>query len=82
MRETNLLTPAFASCSELVACSWNSFGRRGANRPVADDEGRDVQPHSGPEECGHRNHGDKHLLRLMKELVAAENGVRSNRRGR
>lgn len=33
------------------------------------------------EECGTEIHGDKHLLRLMKELVAGENGVRPDRRG-
>ena len=72
MRETNLLTPAFASCSELDGVQLEQLrpgeGRIDLSLTMKDGMFNRILG----EECGTEIHGDKHLLRLMKELVAAK----------
>lgn len=72
MRETNLLTPVFASCSELDSVQLEQLrpgeGRIDLSLTMKDGMFNRILG----EECGTEIHGDKHLLRLMKELVAAK----------
>lgn len=72
MRETNLLTPVFASCSELDGVQLEQLrpgeGRIDLSLTMKDGMFNRILG----EECGTEIHGDKHLLRLMKELVAAK----------
>ena len=68
MRETNLLTPAFASFSELDGVQLEQLrpgeGRIDLSLTMKDGMFNRILG----EECGTEIHGDKHLLRLMKEL--------------
>ena len=68
MRETNLLTPVFASCSELDSVQLEQLrpgeGRIDLSLTMKDGMFNRILG----EECGTEIHGDKHLLRLMKEL--------------
>ena len=68
MRETNLLTPVFASCSELDGVQLEQLrpgeGRIDLSLTMKDGMFNRILG----EECGTEIHGDKHLLRLMKEL--------------
>ena len=72
MRETNLLTPVFAACSELDGVQLEQLrpgeGRIDLSLTMKDGMFNRILG----EECGTEIHGDKHLLRLMKELVAAK----------
>ena len=68
MRETNLLTPVFAACSELDGVQLEQLrpgeGRIDLSLTMKDGMFNRILG----EECGTEIHGDKHLLRLMKEL--------------
>ena len=72
MRETNLLTPVFAACSEMDSVQLEQLrpgeGRIDLSLTMKDGMFNRILG----EECGTEIHGDKHLLRLMKELVAAK----------
>lgn len=72
MRETNLLTPVFAAYDELEPVRVDGLrpgeGRIDLSLTMKDGLFNRILG----EECGTEIHGDQHLLRLMKELVAAK----------